>query len=284
METKLKTLKKGEVAIDEMLGTLALTLPVYQPSKLSIRKLLLNPLSIFDNTNKDLRLLVMKQIDSIYKPTASSLLENQTDNIKSVVKKYLVESDLNSVVDNLQKSIKDVIKEHEGRVSAIKVILNTEIIKNNPSVEKELNDLLAAESKKVVELKDEKVAIDLFIESINHYYQVQSAKLYKDMRIVLFEKGVSEDVYKEVFVPYIVGDKTRLQNASTSEKVINSIKFINQYIKHSGHDVKIPVLIDEFETIDTKSVEELNKVCKSHFIVGAKVDTQYDALTQLPLK
>ena len=273
-ELQVPTVKEADAKILNELGLLNLSLNT--PSKISIIEFLINPLNIFTYAKKDLRELIIKQIDSIYGKKIDDLLANQPDIIKKYVNKYLTEEKRKlSLLDSitaLSNNINSEIKSLKKDIEKEKIIV--EFLQN-----KSFNDLLAEENNKLVDLnkelttkKQDLIVLDKFILDVSMFYQTCSKQLYKDLFISLIEKGMGEDVYIETMTPYLKNN-TPLYNASESEKIIATIQFVNQYIKHCGYTIQLPVLVDELESVDSKSMETLLQLLKKskRQLIGTRV-------------
>ena len=264
-----ETLKAGEIAIDDILGILKLTINC--PKGVNVRRLLLNPLYINYIKESDLRSLIIS-LFQLTPDAQTKIFETLDKNTQKILKKELVDGmiDFTTVSLKLTAEIKKAKKDVELWKNAKSFIALEETKK---SIDKEhilsLDDLISINLNKanisLLELQQKQVALDtLGLELSKHYDSVTQSTL--SVPIKLIEKGVGEDVWKECCKPMFEENRFEFANGSTSQRIILAVKLLDAlYLNY-----KLPILLDECETFDLKSTAELVKI-SSRQIIGSVV-------------
>lgn len=237
-----KTTKAGEAMLHAKLGLSDIILG--QPKGFNIVKFLLNPLYFETVAPKDLRMFFYKLSHLNFDSLASA----QTKAIQNVIAKmgtndpYLLASKIGAE-----------IRAEKGILDACKVALQY-----FPSVKEEATKKQNDAYKKLTKLDaDQALANKWSVEVskvVNKYFENAMG-----IQVCLLEKGVGDDVYKDVCYPILPNSKLPFFMGSQAEKVYVGIKFI-QEVCLTYNIRPLPILVDNMESLDEHTQYELDSL------------------------
>lgn len=261
------TLKNGETLIDQMLGTLQLSI-INKSKKFDVRKFLLNPLYIKQVATIDFRKFVLSLINEYV--NQKDVLLTLGDSVLKLLEPYNpLENDINTISDNLsneKKNLDNLLKEQ-------KIVLGW-LQKHHKELEKDITDLqesMKSEKKALNGIEEVSIALDRYAIAVSKAYNEFCERYFDGINFCLLEKGVTEDVWKNVCYPYIPNTKLPFDQGSTSEQIRLGCLFTLSVIKKFSMTNTLPLLFDECETLDYKSLNIISKQNDTQLITACVV-------------
>ena len=249
-----KSIKAGEAMLHTKLGLSDIVLA--QPSGFDIVRFLLNPFYFDGVSAKSLRnfMIWLAHLDLI------SASKSQGKKTLDIIKEYKT-NDPTEIIDALGKE-KRTLKKNIDCCKTAKTLF-----KDYPDFVEIANKTLAQLNKDLVVLETKEALIEkyaLFISNhLNTYYQSALG-----IKICMLEKGVGEDVYKDVCYPILPKSNLPFSLGSQAERTIVAIKFIQSVCL--GYNIKpLPLLIDNMESLDSDTLEFLEELNVQY--IGARV-------------
>jgi len=266
------TMKEADVLIDEKLGILSLSFR--QSKDFNVRRFLLNPLYITQCKSIAFRKFFIScikdgiNVEEMFKGFGKSKTAKQILSILLVKYNYSI-SNVSSYIDSNLKKDKEDKERYLTTLQVLKCLSNCETTKPIKAVTKLYEEAL----KRFNESTETSVALDNFVMFLNKEYKKIVEKKFKGIKVCLLEKGVGEDVWKEVCYPVVDQTDFAIQQGSTSEKIITGCVFTQRFLEGLGLEINIPILFDEAETLDNKSLKELqSKVTRQ--MLTARVESK----------
>ena len=250
-DTKATSVKIGDANLHAKLGLSDIILT--QPKGFNIIRFLLNPLYFEGVAPKDLR----KFFYSLADVNFNDIRACQKASVKATLDRYVSNEPyaLCDTVANLKKNIKKNIE-----TCKLARGLFPSIEQESLDKEKDLNRNL-----KILEADEaliEKYALDVS-RHINNWYQRALG-----IKICLLEKGVGDDVYKDVCYPILPKSNLPFDVGSYAERSYIGMRFI-QEVCLKWNIKPLPILLDNMESLD-KSTTNLVVELGAQYI-GAKV-------------
>lgn len=237
-----KTTKAGEGILYAKLGLADFVLT--QPKGFDIVRFLLNPLYFDTIAPGALRKFFYKQASLDF----AAIAEQQTNPVKAMLER-------NNTLDpyKLSETITKAKKAKDGEIKICKAAAAM-----FPSIEKEAADKEKALTKELKTLETDEALADKYAlavsKRINKYYENVMG-----IKVCLLEKGVGDDVYKDVCYPILPKSDLPFSAGSQAERTFVGLKFINE-VCLTWNIKPLVVLIDNMESLDeftTKYVNDL---------------------------
>ncbi len=239
---KAKTNKTGEALIHAKLGVTDLVLTA--PKDFNIVRFLIDPLYFDTISPSALRkfLYMLSGID--FKQVADK--QNKAVSEMLAKRQVLDPYKLLDAIDKDKKATKKVI---DGCKTARSLF---------PSIEAEAQAKEKEETKKLTQLENEQALAEKYAlavsKEINKYYWNAMG-----IKVCLLEKGVGEDVWKDVCYPILPKSGLPFHLGSQAEKTYVGIKFIQEVCL--TYDIKpLPILIDNMESLDENTTRFVNEL------------------------
>ena len=235
-----KTTKAGEALLYARLGLADFVLT--QPKGFDIVRFLLDPL-YFDSISPSALRKFFYKLASV---DLNAIAEQQTKPVKAVLDRL-------GLVDPYKLS--DAITKAKKAADAnIKVCKNAAFM--FPSIEKEAAAKEKELTKELKSLETEEALVDKYAlgvsKRINKYYEKVMG-----IQVCLLEKGVGDDVYKDVCYPILPKSGLPFSAGSQAEKTYVGIKFINE-VCLTWNIRPLIVLIDTLESLDEFTTQYVN--------------------------
>lgn len=248
---KAPTLKNGEARLHAKLG---LSDFILEHPKFNIIRFLLNPLFFDSLAPKDARKLLYDLADVDFQ----NIKEQQGSRIQEVVDSYLT-NDPYTLLDAIDKKKKG-IKKNLATCKDARVLFPS-VINEADKLEKDLN-------KQMTELENQSALAEKYALAVskrmNSYY-----KKALGLEVCLLEKGVGDDVWKDVCYPILPGSDLPFSVGSYAERTVVGIRFIIEASKKWNLRL-LPILVDNMESLDASTKEILLDGLGVQYI-GAKV-------------
>lgn len=236
-DEKTTSVRKGEALLHSNLG---LSDMVLKEGKISIVRLLLNPLYFDTVPAKDLR----KFFYSLSGISFKGLLENQTKIIQKVLTKYdkYDPYELCSKIDSAKKVVKADITTCNNAVKLF------------PDIKEKADALKAKKEKELKTIEND--------ESLADKYSIEVSRVVNEffmnamgIKVCLLEKGVGDDVYSDVCYPILPRNGLPFALGSYAERYCVGIMFVKEVCKRWKIN-PLPILVDNMESLDeyTKSI------------------------------
>ena len=237
-----KTIKIGEATLHAKLGLSDFILT--QPSGFDIVRFLLNPLYFDTISPSALRKFFYKLANLDFEEIAKHQI--------GAVQRLLKERDIYDPYKLSETLAKDK-KSIKATISSCKVAreLFPSITKESEDLEKEQNKLL--KSTEIDEAIAEKYALSVS-KKINFFYEKAMG-----LKICLLEKGVGDDVFKDVCYPILPKSNLPFDVGSYAEKTFVGTKFINE-VCLKWNIRPLPILIDNMESLDENTSKFVNEL------------------------
>lgn len=266
-----ETIKSADIRVDTLLGILPLT--IYAPKGFNVRRFVFDPLYINYVAPKSIREFVLSFLKD--KVDIAELLSTQPDMVVSKIRDSLLSHkySISDTSTEISKAVKDSKDSKALTDSVIKVVKTCSC--DTTEVIKELQEKLKTQIDTYNSNVEKSVALDSFVEIVNKEYDKVSSSLFKGITIKLLEKGVGEDVWKDVCYPLIKQNGFSIFQGSTSEKIIAGCNFVDSFLKGIGADIVLPFIFDEAETLDNKSITEL-QLTTTRQVLTARVESSED--------
>lgn len=229
---KATSVKNGEARLHAYLGLSDIILT--QPKAFSIVRFLLNPLYFDTVAPKDLRKFFYKLAGLNF----AKAKESQPEDIVATIDKYGSSEPykLCDEIDKTKKALKADIKTCKDARALF------------PSIVEEATTLEADKTRTLKETEvDEALAqkYALYIsKAINTYYQKAMG-----LKICLLEKGVGDDVFKDVCYPILPKSELPFALGSYAERSYIGMRFI-QEVCLKFNIKPLPILLDNMESLD----------------------------------
>ena len=252
-----KTLKEGEAQINDILGITDLVL---KGSKdFNVRRFLLNPLYFTQCKESAFREFIIKQLINVDTSAAFAALPEPIQKIISTKDAAVASQENGKEIKTIKAQIEywKVIKDYCTKINKT---LTTDLA----AAEKVIKQL----NVKLADLNDKAVAIDKYALEISKIYNEAVKTQFKGIDIVLLEKGQGEDVWKNTCAVISSITNAKMEYCSTSESILTGCSFICKFatkIKSAPH---LPLLLDEFETLDSDSVNALLKKMNTQLVAA----------------
>lgn len=252
--------KNAEAQIDKMLGLLELAIK-YDTTNVKVRKLLLNPLSIEKLKPIEFRTFIMQFIKNkvSYEECFKELTEIERKKIleiKNSIDPVVISSEIKSRKDSYTRDIKN------------NIIVIDYLTKNHPEFEKEIANLKNTNSQleeMLGNIEMCEVANNNYALNVKKHYNEVCKNYFDGVEFALLEKNALNDGWSECCTPFI-RPNVPFELGSTSEKITVAIKIVNAIFVAS----RVPMLIDEWETIDNKTSFTISNETQNQ-IIAAKV-------------
>lgn len=264
-DSECTSLKLGETMIDSMLGTLELSV-LNKSKKFNVRKFLLNPLYIKTVTPIDFRKFVLSLIGGYVN------VDTIFDDLPSVAQLALKPYNTHDV-----ESISTQIKANEKKYKKAKDdagVVHCWLSKVHPEMKDDLDalvDIINVNDYKLGNLASDSVALDKYAIALSSAYNSFCKSYFNGISFVLLEKGNGDDVYKDVCYPLIPGSNVPFDRGSTSEQIRLGCMFVLSVISHYSMTSVLPLLFDECETLDFRSLNLLSKQNDTQLITACVV-------------
>ena len=122
-----------------------------------------------------------------------------------------------------------------------------------------------------MKVDSDSVMLDSYVRCLDLAYDSFLKDYLGNIRLVLLEKGAGDDVYKSVCYPLIPNTTTPFECGSTSEQIRLGCA-LNVAIAKNCEKVSIlPLLFDECETLDYRSLGLLSARCDTQLISACVV-------------
>ena len=229
---KATTIKNGEARLHSYLGLTDIILT--QPKDFNIVRFLLNPL-YFDTISPG---ALRKFLYGLADLNFNEIAEQQNQSVVSVLEKYC-ENDPYKLADAISKK-KKVLKAEIKTCKDARALFPS-IVDEATALEKDKNKEL-----KVIESDEalaEKYALRVS-KRANEYYQKAMG-----LKVCLLEKGVGDDVFKDVCYPILPKSNLPFALGSYAERSYIGMRFIQELCLK--YNIKpLPILLDNMESLD----------------------------------
>lgn len=247
-----KTIKAGEAMLHAKLGLTDLILT--SPKDFNIIMFLLNPLYFETVSPSSLR----KFFYMLSNTDFDSIAEQQNKSIIEMLKNHDI-TDPYKLGDEISKEKKSVKKIIEG-CKVAKTLF--------PDIEEQATKEEKKQNKRLKEIEIEDALASRYAlavsKRINAYY-----KKAMGIEVCLLEKGIGEDVFKDVCYPILPKSKLPFDKGSFAEKTFVGVKFIVEVCM--TYNIKpLPLLIDNMESLDETTTKYLNDL--NALYIGARVE------------
>jgi len=244
------TVKNGEAQLHKYLE---LTDFILKYPKFNIIKFLLNPLYFETVAPKDLR----KFFYSLADISLNDIQAQQNQKIQDIIKYYLTNEPyaLCEAIDKRKKGLKKNIETCKGARLLF------------PSIEEESRKLEKEQTKLLVQTEGEEALANKYTTRvamrINEYY-----KKAMGIQVCLLEKGVGDDVYKDVCYPILPKSNLPFALGSYAERSYVGMRFIQEVCLK--YNIKpLPILLDNMESLDSNTEYFVDSLGVQY--IGAKV-------------
>ena len=261
--------KAAEAQIDKMLGILELAI-AHNTSKFNVRRFLLNPLYIEKLTPTDFRQFVMSFIkDKVSYNDHFKKLNEIQQKVLSEIKNSHDPSVIGAEIKSLVSQAKTEIQK---KLIIVEYLTNkhSELQNETESLRKEIQQ----KEQQLILLEQAEVANNQLAISIKQAYNEVCKDLFNGVEISLLEKSATIDSWVETCKPYLPNG-VEFANGSTSEKIILASKLATSVLERENIDIRLPMLIDEWETVDSKSSFNMTLNCQTQ-IIAAQVKASKD--------
>lgn len=235
------SVKNGEAQLH---AKLELSDIILQNPKFNIVRFLLNPLYFDTLAPKELRKFLYKLADINFQEIA----DQQNGNVKEVINKYL-NNEPYALLDAIDKSKKQIKKSLDIVKGAPQIFPS--VTEEAAKKEKELNKSL-----KTIE-SDEALA-DKFALAVSKRINVFFQKAM-GIKVCLLEKGVGDDVFKDVCYPILPKSGLPFDVGSYAERSYVGIRFI-QEVCLKWNIKPLPILLDNMESLDENTSRLVNEL------------------------
>lgn len=246
------SVKSGEALLYARLGLADFVLT--QPKGFDIVRFLLDPL-YFDTISPS---ALRKFFYKLANVDLAAIAEQQTNPVRKVIDKLGL-LDPYKLTDAISKGKKDV-------EANIKVCRNAAFM--FPIIEKEAAAKEKELTKELKSLETDEALADKYALSvskrINKYYEKVMG-----IQVCILEKGVGEDVYKDVCYPILPKSGLTFSAGSQAERTYVGMKFINE-VCLTWNINPLVVLIDNMESLDEFTTKYVNDLGVQY--IGALVD------------
>lgn len=257
------SLKDGEIEIDRILGILAFTLSTFSNKDFRLREFLMNPNYHLTLAPKTMRDIVLKRL--CFEGTYQGFVVNKNPLFDELLKKYntsaVTPTEIYNKLEQLGASIGKSQKELKAKIerydSALKVMkeLEGKYEIDFDLVTKELQKEIEDCKKKQLEYESEIQVLQTGYDSLHE------ALGSIDPTLKLFEttqKGTNKNT-----IDFII-DGIEIEQRSTSEAILDSLRMINNYQQAIGCFYELPKFIDKAESID--KLEKIKTATNSQFL------------------
>lgn len=236
------TIKIGEANLYNKLGLSDLILQ--QPKGFSIVRFLLNPLYFETISPSALRKFLYKLSNT----DLDEIAEKQTKPVLELLKKR-------DIVDPYKLG-DDVAKEKKAAESKLKTCKDASAM--FPQYKDEIDKKAKELAKEISKLESEEALAEKYALSvskrINKYYENAMG-----IKICILEKGVGDDVYKDVCYPILPKSNLPFVLGSQAEKTYVGLKFINE-VCLTWNIKPLVVLLDNMESLDESTTKYVNNL------------------------
>ena len=229
---KTTSIKNGEARLHAKLGLTDIILT--QPKGFNIVRFLLNPLYFDTCAPKDLR----KFFYNLANINLSEMAQKQTKGVVGMLEKYQISEPyaLSDAIASKKKATKKTIETCKGARALF------------PSIEEESLKLEKEQSKVLKEIESDEALAEKYALSIskfvNDFYQRAMG-----IKVCLLEKGVGDDVFKDVCYPILPESELPFAVGSYAERSYVGIRFI-QEVCLKWEIKPLPILLDNMESLD----------------------------------
>lgn len=261
-----KTVKDGEIAIDQKLGILGLT--IKQPKTFYVRRFLLNPMYINLVNESALRSFIIGLInDSV---DYVDVFEKMPNQFKAKIKDILLDKLFD--VESVSAFINSQLKADKDEVAKWKVIIAylKQFQATNVTAIKDASYMLSHYSTSLNNNKELSIILDSYVVDLSKALDKACETLFDGIKVKLIEKGVGEDVWKKVCYPLIPGTDFALSQGSTSERIIVGCHFLCSFVKMARIG-SLPLIFDECETLDDDSLIKIKEKTNTQLITARVV-------------
>lgn len=237
---KAKTLKAGETMVHAKLGLTDLILTT--PKDFNIVRFLLDPL-YFDTISPS---ALRKFLYMLSYTDFNEVAEKQSKAVCEMLKKRDI-VDPYKLLDVIAKDKKACKKTIDGCKTARSLF---------PSIADEATSKEKEELKNLTKLESEEALAEKYALAVskvlNKYYEKAMG-----IKVCLLEKGVGDDVWKDVCYPILPRTGLPFHLGSQAEKVYVGMKFINEVCK-TWNIKPLPILLDNMESLDENTTRFVN--------------------------
>lgn len=236
------TVKKGDALIVQKLGLTDIVLS--SPKDFNIVKFLLNPLYFDTLAPKTLR----KFLYQFAQINFDEICEKQVKAVKELLSSY-TNKDPYFLAETLDKDKKAIKKTIDGCKTAKTLF---------PSISEDADKAIKEQTALLTKVDVNIALVDKYAlsvsKSVNEFY-----KTAMGVAICLLEKGVGEDVYKDVCYPVLPTSNLPFHLGSYAEKTYIGVLFINEFCLR--FNVRpLTLLIDNMESLDNNTTKFLNNL------------------------
>lgn len=247
-----KTIKTGEALLHKELGLTDIILT--QPKEFNIVRFLLDPL-YFDTVSPS---ALRKFFYQLSNTDFRSIAEQQSNAVSEMLKKR-DQNDPYKLADAVSKDKK----------AAKKVLDGCKVAKDLfPSVTKEAEAKEKEYNKKLTLLEAEAGLVDRYAlavsKRVNKFYEKAMG-----IQICMLEKGVGDDVFKDVCYPILPNSKLPFSLGSQAERTFVGMKFINE-VCLTWNIKPLVILLDNMESLDAETRKFVNSLGVQY--IGAVVE------------
>lgn len=248
---KVTTIKNGEARLHAKLGLTDFILS--QPKGFDIVRFLLNPL-YFDGVGpKDLR----KFFYYLSNTNFNEIADRQNKSVSEMLSRYQIYEPY-KLCDEIDKKKRAIKKD----IDACKIAK-----KYFPSVEEEATKLEKDKSKELKEVESDEALAQKYAlcvsKQVNDFY-----KRAMGIEVCLLEKGVGDDVYKDVCYPILPRTGLPFEFGSYAERSFVGMLFI-QEVCLKFNIKPLPILLDNMESLDEHSLKRVDSLGAQY--IGALV-------------
>lgn len=256
------TLKKSEAVLNQKLGLLDCILK--QPKGFDIKKFLINPLYIETLAPSTFRKFIC-QYAEVDMPAIA--LKNKSR--AELTTKY-GSADPLVIADKVAKE-KKTLKAEKESLEKVKKFLNDNYPETAPKfILDDITAKLTENAQHSALITTDEVVLEKYARAVSDKVEDYFNKRL-GIKICLLEKGVGEDVFKDVCYPLLPDSKLPFAQGSTAEKLMVAWSFVKDFANKNGITIPL-ILIDEAENMDEKTTQAVLSSCSAINAFLAKVE------------
>lgn len=256
----VRSVKEGESLIDKVLGLLELSIK-YNTSKFNIRRFMLNPLYVCGKAPKEFRQFIVQFVESKVSK------ESAFNQLSEIEKKQLTE--FNRAIDPVVIGSKLKIEKTKLKNEISNKLVVIDYLTNNHSeLANEidnLRNLVMQKEQNLMKLECCEEYNNHFAEILANDYHEVCKNYFNSVEFALIEKNVADNNWNEC-CKLILPNGIEFSNGSTSEKIASAITLVEGITSVENITTRVPMLVDEWETIDSKTEFNISISSKSQII------------------
>lgn len=250
--TKATTIKNGEARLHAKLGLTDIILT--QPKGFNIVRFLLNPVYFDTVAAKDLR----KFFYSLSGIDFDAIAEDQSKTVKAILEQYGIHEPY-ALTDAIAANKKEAKKVIDTCKNAKRYF---------PSITKDAEDLEKIQTRNLKAIESEEALASKYAlnisKQVNSYYQKAMG-----ISVCILEKGVGDDVFKDVCYPILPKSKLPFAVGSYAERSYVGMLFIRE-VCNKFNIKPLPILLDNVESLDNFTFGTVNSLNVQY--IGALVE------------